>query len=186
MQLAVLFFSDLDKKVSFNLLSSATRLLDKAGDSMDKDDDFTELAPLVSSIKFGKSEIQNIEATISSRLTEIGTLELSVNATKTDHSWPLHFDLRDISDAIEGEALVTVEQGLIDQVFELFENAFKNDSSKLKTLIKDMENTLSFKKDEWSLSLLRKFADKLIDLSEVCKTSPRHESRWLNTLGFCL
>ena len=54
-----------------------------------------------------------------------------------------------------------------------------------ETLVNQMEVALGAKKDSWSVSAIRLFADALIDVAAGRRRSPSHEVRWLNLTGFC-
>jgi hypothetical protein len=54
-----------------------------------------------------------------------------------------------------------------------------------ETLVNEMEVALGAKRDSWSISAIRLFADTLIDVAAGRRKSPSHEVRWLNLTGFC-
>ncbi len=180
------FMLQTSEKVQFRLFSSATRLHDKPGDKVKRNDEISEVAPLITVLQFGKDEKRMIEVNLASRLTEIGTLELTVESVTTEHRWPLRFDLRPIADGAEVNETISVDKSKIDAVLAHLKRAFTEDPEVLKPLVRTLEEMLELERDDWSLPLLRDMADLLLDLQDERRRSPRHEARWLNLLGWCL
>jgi hypothetical protein len=55
-----------------------------------------------------------------------------------------------------------------------------------ENLVAFLEQTTGYGKTTWSLPVIRRFADVLIDVAEGRRRSPSLEARWLNLFGFCL
>jgi len=49
-----------------------------------------------------------------------------------------------------------------------------------------LEQTLGVGRNAWPVSVIRKLADRMLELAEGRKRSAAHEFRWLNLCGFCL
>ncbi len=184
-----------NRPVSFQLLSSITRLGDRLGDLVElESDEVTPLPPIKTVLKFGKGEtVQKIPVNLVLKLTEVGTLDLWCKSLKTPHRWQLRFDVRqhvdtDRRDLPVGETLdeETIDEGLaiIRQTFTSGE-CQKNGVTPTE-LVKVLTGLFELPREKWSLQLIRRIADVLIEVSEGRKLTFHHESRWLNLLGFCL
>ena len=174
-----------NQTVSFPLFSSATRLGDKVGDFIPKDDSLTALPPLCTAIKYGKSAASTeVEATISAMLNETGLLEMWCNLANSDVRFPLAFDLRGSHSGAQ-DAGISIDQASLDAALLCITNAF-SDKQALPSLMKTLEETLNCKRLEWNPLVLRKIADLLLAHPEWRTPSHDHELRWLNLCGFCM
>jgi hypothetical protein len=178
-------------KVQFTLHSSATRLHDQPGDRLDAGgEDVSLVAPLVTVLQYGKGkDSELIDVELVSQLTEVGTLELSLQAIQSDHSWPLRFDLRAMAapaPANNEEPVVIVDSARLEAAKDLIRRAFTSQSDRLPKLNSELEEVLELKRDRWSVPVLRELADQLLDLADRRTKSERHEVRWLNLAGFCM
>ncbi|MBP5640515.1 MAG: hypothetical protein J6X55_13605, partial [Victivallales bacterium] len=185
------FMLQTNTPVSFPLHASATRLGDSLGDMIDANDEITSLPPLQTSLRFGKrDEKTTIECTLASRLNEIGTLEVWCQATQTDHRFPLTFELRNSSSPSPYDASIShhtvIDENQIHCAVLAISEAFKTPSAPVDSLVKTIEGTLELPRKEWPATLLRTFADTLLEHSEWREISSRHEVRWLNLCGFCM
>jgi hypothetical protein len=193
-----------NKPVEFRLYSSLMRSEDKPGDvinfepSVDMTDPASEPrlhAPLRAVIRFGKGGEKLIPVTMGARLSEVGTLETWADSKISEHRWGLHFQLRKGAEAgdettsvptVRSSAAVSEEaqsaaEALIEEVFES-----KKFSVPPEQLPSRLEQTLGLGRMSWPLPVIRKFADKLLALSEGRKKNAAHEVRWLNITGLCL
>lgn len=193
-----------NKPVEFRLYSSLMRTDDKPGDvinfepSVDMTDPASEPrlhAPLRAVIRFGKGGEKLIPVTMGARLSEVGTLETWADSKISEHRWGLHFQLRKGAEAgdettsvptVRSSAAVSEEaqsaaEALIEEVFES-----KKFSVPPEQLPSRLEQTLGLGRMSWPLPVIRKFADKLLALSEGRKKNAAHEVRWLNITGLCL
>ena len=156
-----------NEALKFPVHSSATRLHDKLGDILEDREEISELPPLITALQFGKKQ-QSVEVEISALLNETGTLEIFLNSVGTDHKWPLKFDMRALHDQQETHAAVSamvptssqvaVTEEQIDQAQKAIEAVF-NGIEKPGQLMKKLEDILQINRNEWSLQLIRQFAD---------------------------
>ncbi len=99
-------------------------------------------------------------------------------------SFQIEFDIRgDAADA--QDAAPAVEQSLLDCALEYISAAFSAESAP-GAMMKELERILDCRREEWSLLVLRRFADLLLGHAEWRRKSAAHESRWLNVCGYCL
>ncbi len=184
-----------NRPVSFQLLSSITRLGDRLGDLVELEgDEVTLLPPIKTVLRFGKGgTVQKIPVNLVLKLTEVGTLDLWCKSLKTPHRWQLRFDVRqhvdtDKKDLPTGE---TLDEETIDKGLTIIRKTFtpgecqKNGVTPTE-LVKVLTRLFELPREKWSLQLIRRIADALIDVSEGRKLTFHHESRWLNLLGYCL
>jgi len=193
-----------NKPVEFRLYSSLMRTDDKPGDVINFEavNDMTDPAseprlhaPLRAVIRFGKGGEKLIPVTMGARLSEVGTLETWADSKISEHRWGLHFQLRKSAEALAENAPVptvrssaavseeaqSAAEALIEEVFEP-----KRFSTPPEQLPSRLEQTLGLGRMSWPLPVIRKFADKLLTLSEGRKKNAAHEVRWLNITGLCL
>lgn len=185
-----------NQPVVFPLHASATRLGDRLGDIIPTDaEGITALPPLHTALRFGRKTDQTIlNATISSQLNEIGTLDVWCEAPATGHRFPLSFDLRQLpSSATSNETAaslpteVTIAEHQIQTAFDNLRDIFRaGNSSALPSLNRCLEESLALSRWQWHATLLRRLADLLLANGDWRRLSPAHEARWLNLTGFCL
>ncbi len=183
-----------NQPVLFQLFSSSTRLGDRLGDVVGlAQEDISIFPPVRTVLRFGKkAETRKLPVYLAVRLTEVGTLELWCRSRQTHHRWQLQFDVRQelapsSTLAVSGE---TLDAAIIEEADEIIQRTFggKGASENLppEQLTKTLEKCLEMKKEKWPTPLIRKLADRLIELQDGRGLSPQHEARWLNLLGFCL
>jgi molecular chaperone DnaK (HSP70) len=179
--------------LKFPVHSSATRLEDQLGDSLEVTEEISELPPLITALQFGKSK-QSIEVELSTILTETGTLEVWLSSTATDHKWQLKFDMRALHNHSDEEAkastlnkteTVLVSDAQVKTAKEAVVAVF-NGTEKPGKLMKSLEEIFQMSRTQWPLQLIRQLADFLLDLNSKSFKNPALESRWLNLTGFCL
>lgn len=183
-----------NQPVSFQVRSSSTRLGDRLGDVVNLDEsETTPLPPVRTILRFGKkSTAQNLPVRLAVRLTEIGTLELWCRSLKTPHQWQLQFDVRQERDAhsLLPDTGETVDTAFIqqaqDRITTIFSKGTRVDENPPERLVKELASILDLPKEKWPTSLIRKLADTLLRDVSTRFPTPRHESRWLNLLGYCL
>ena len=174
-----------NKTVAFPLFASATRLGDKIGDFIQRDDSLTPLPPLCTAIRYGKASSETeVTATLSAMLNETGLLELWCNIPQSDLRFPLAFDLRTEKSGFQ-DAGLSIDQASLDAALACITSAFTT-PSKLDSLMKNLESLLDCKRTDWNPLLLRKIADLLLAHPDWRRVSHEHELRWLNLCGFCM
>ena len=181
-----------NRPVSFQILSSSTRLGDRMGDTVQLEkEEVTPLPPLRTVLRFGKKGItEPLPIQLHVHLTEIGTLELWCQARQTPHRWQLQFDIRDEGVPEETPAGETIDSDLIEAARRPIQSVFSgggpSSSASPDSLVKELASILESTKEEWPFLLIRKLAETLLETRKGRGFSARHESRWLNLTGFCL
>ncbi len=178
-----------NQPVSFDVYSSSFRSGDRKGELVEIDESFTELPPIQTVVQFGKKGIKtSIPVRIEADYTEIGTLALWCGSTVSNHRWRLQFQLRTMespTDVTDSEVFpAELEEKACSVVGKAFSK--KMDSAGLSGLPKKISHIVDRPKESWPLSFIRKIADELIKNRSLRKTSPMHESRWLNLTGFAM
>ncbi len=179
-----------NEKVVFNLFCCAARVLDDPGDIVSATADLSLVAPLVSVIEYEQAEAETVSVNVAARLTEVGTLELVLEAVDDDHQWPLRFDLRPVDDTAApetaAEAAVVIDTVRMDAAKEMVRECFHGRWSDLRKISAELEAHFEISKRNWPLPLLRELADGIFELKDSRSRSPKHEARWFNLLGYCL
>ncbi len=180
-----------NKPVVFPLYSSHVRLNDQPGDLVAIDaEEMHQLPPIQTVLRYGKSE--QVEVKLNVKLTEIGTLELWLQAPQTGHRWTLEFQLRTVSG--QEDSLLALGAARTDETFDsdylrsacdLVVGVFSGDGDP-RNLIHKLEDALSTPKTKWAPSILRGICDSALDLASKRARSAAHSERWWQIVGFCL
>lgn len=186
-----------NRPVSFNLYSSTVRH-DSHGDIAEFDSEqMHRHAPLVTLLRYGKRlEQTDLAVRMSVSFTEVGTLELWCESVTSPHRWRLQFELRGNVDAPSTQTAQqsasaptiseTTLQPAVERIRATFSKSSDTDAPDPATLVGDLEAMLDLKRDSWPLTVVRAMADALVQCADGRKLSAKHETRWLNLLGFCL
>lgn len=181
--------------VEFPIYVSSTRLTDKPSQLVDIDpEQMSSLPPIRTTLQTRKkNEDSIIRASLSARLTEIGTLEVWCNQLDDSRRWQLQFDVRSATETDRDAHTGTAEQsGIVDQesidvAAAAVMSVFGSDGTeKPSSLMKTLAHTLSQNKTEWPPSLLRNIWSTLMENENGRRKSAAHETRWLNLLGYSL
>lgn len=178
-----------NQPVTFDLYSSSFRSGDRSGELIDTDETMTPLPPIQTVIQFGQKGVKTaIPVQIEAEYTEAGVLELWCRSMASSHRWQLRFQLRDIPKSTGVSDTEIFDADVIDRSVRCIERTFspEADPEALSGLVKLITGIVKRSRDDWTLGLIRKMADALIDRIEDRKLSPEHEIRWLNLTGFCL
>ncbi|MEW6439541.1 MAG: Hsp70 family protein [bacterium] len=187
-----------NQPVSFQLLSSSTRLGDRLGEVVSLPcGERSALPPIRTLLRYGKKgTAQPLPIELAVRLTEVGTLELWCHSHKTSHRWQLQFDVRQDAPAEERRARASpsesVDQGVVERAQESIRAVFAagrpaaSPAAAPEGLLKELTGLLEQGKERWPTSVVRKLADTLIECRDGRLVSAQHQARWLNLLGFCL
>lgn len=181
-----------NRPVSFKLFSSSTRkdnpgdlaaIGDGLADSSEDDSDLLELPPIVTVLRAPGRSKATVRLEI--RVTELGSLEIWCQEVGDNgERWRLSFDMRAGGAAKEEEPELAPE---VVPAQQLLRDSFLGKSKvKPAQLIKELENVLGQRRDEWSMGTARALFDATLDVEECRKKSADFESRWLNLCGFCL
>ena len=183
-----------NQPVIFKIFTSGTRIEDRLGEILSLPArEVTILPPIKTVLKFGKKgTAQTLPVRLAASLTAIGTLELWCRSISTPHRWQLQFDVRrnagDASTAAPpGETFdanrIAEAQAVISSVFS---RTGEPGSVKPERLVRELAVIADLSKEKWPSSLIRKFADTLIENRDGRTVTALHEARWFNLLGFCL
>ena len=180
-----------NKPVSFKLYSSLIRAEDPVGAAIAfpladlESGDLKLHAPLSAVIRFGKQGERLVPVKLGAKLTEVGTIAMWADSKVSDHRWRLEFELRKQAQASSVRAAAVVSDEAMAAASKLIAETFEGDGAP-EELPGKMEQALGLGRNSWPLSAIRKFADKMLELSAGRKRSAAHELRWLNLCGFCL
>lgn len=175
-----------NQPVRFPLACSATRLGDRPGAVLKESGDLVPLLPLHTALRYGRGNRDELPVTIAAMLNEVGTLDLWLQSSRSEHRFPLVFDLRGHAEAGSDPVLrLTVDEAAVQAAEGRLQEAFRPTGDPTRVL-RQMEEALGLSRDDWSVAVLRRFADSLLGLAETRGHSAGHEARWLNLAGFCL
>lgn len=186
----------LGQPVQFPLFTSTLRPHDQPGQTLTlKREEALPLAPLQTVLRGGKrSGTKTLPVTLAARLTEIGTLEVSLVGVNSANRWRLEFNTRaalDLDDDEAEEAAAAVAdvwpEERVQDAFAVLDRAFADKSeAAAEELPKRLEAALEASRGAWPTGLCRRLAEKLLDLAEHRYASAAHLKRWLNLMGFTL
>ncbi len=180
---------------SFPLFASSTRLGDEPGTIVAAArESLNPLPPVRTVLRFGKKLARReIPVHVVAKLTDIGTMEVWLRSTTTDHRWRLSFPLRDLSTEVEadsgGEASLDLAPENLAAALRELHAVFPLDTAPPAdpvALVRRMEEACGAGKDAWPLEAIRAMWDELWERRALRKHTAAHESRWLNLCGFLL
>lgn len=185
--------------VSFELLTSETRLDDKPGDLLDlNEEEFSRLPVLQTLLRFGKKNAtakgKTVSVTLEIERTEIGILELYLSSLESDHRWKLDFQLR--TAAGQDDSIGNLLKRQNDELFEeghlvsaesliraLFDDSQK--ASPQKAMV-GLEAEIGLDRKQWSPSILRGMWPSLMNQGVHRNLTEGHDQRWWHLAGFFL
>jgi len=186
----------LDQPVKFHLFSTTADHNYQVGelitikDEAITDQHFISLPPLVIALNSDNtqtSESEEIEVSLATTLTEVGTLQLDCVSAKQQR-WHVEFQIRKSSQSasISNEKLppkFTEVQKLLASIFS--KNKKEVNPKAIKTLKIDIEKQLG-KRDSWEVPLLRALFDQFLEGRKNRQRSSPHERIWFNLAGYSL
>ncbi len=189
--------------VQFPLWVSSTRLADNVGDLVPMQDaEATALPPICTALVRGRQREQaTVRVVVESELSEIGTVGLYCVASETGKRWKLEFDIRSTLETDReahqgsGEAAGIVDSETVAACEQIAAAVFGpvgaggdagQAAIKPSRFVHKLQGTIDLPRSDWPPSLLRGLWQTLLDFESGRRQSPQHESRWLNTLGYCL
>ena len=183
-----------NKPVSFRLYSSLTRTEDRVGEVVEFDSaavgaDLHLHAPLNAVIRFGKKiEERRIPVKLGARLTEVGTLEIWAESKGSEHRWRLQFELRKQAAAKpSARPAAVVSEEAVGRAEELIGEVFRGRAGFApEDLPGRLEQAVGLGRNSWPLSLIRRLADRMLEIADGRRLGPAFEARWLNLCGFFL
>ena len=185
--------------VRFQVFSSTARPGDLPGQQVRLNPgQLLALPPIQTLLRGGKRMgVRDVDVTLVSRVTELGTLELACAELGGSNKWVLEFNLR----PLDGETLAVAQaetalgaggvsgfpEETILQAYEAIDSVYQTGGlAKPGELVKTLESLLGATRGDWPLYLCRKLADKFISIADQRRKSSSHLARWLNLTGWCL
>ncbi len=173
--------------VRFDLMASTSGSR-RAGELVDLDTQpqLTPLPPLATVVRTDDAARRDIPVHLSSRLTELGTLDLECTDDRDPtRSWKLQFQLRGDAPTAAGGIHPRFGDAVaaIDRVFGARDRAA--DPKAVKQLRQQLEALLG-PRERWGLALLRPLFDELLRRARGRRRSADHERLWLSLAGWCL
>jgi hypothetical protein len=177
----------LGRPVQFPLYTSTADRLHKPGDLVPVSDDFEQLPPIHALLKSSKLHGEKIPVYLRSRLTEIGTVEISCVATEGPQQWRLEFDVRGGAQASEPTVLQSLPANF-EQAHAAVQSAFGNKPGEksprdAKQLWSALERLLGAR-DSWNLATLRQITTELLAGANKRRRSADHEKVFFQLLGY--
>jgi molecular chaperone DnaK (HSP70) len=177
-----------NQPVRFDLYSSSFRSGDRSGQLVTIDESLTSLPPLQTVIQYGKQGLKrSIPVRIEAHYSELGTLSLWCRSQVSQHRWQLQFQLRSSAVPTGVREETVLEAVDMEKARNAMVTAFAGtDRALLESLVKKITQIVDLSREQWPLSLIRELSDTLLEAPQVRQSSPLHEARWMNLMGFCL
>jgi len=194
----------LGQPVSFPLYTSTVRGQDEPGQVLTvAEKQLLRLPPLHTILRGGKrSGVKRVPVTLATRLTEIGTLELFLEAKNSDNRWRLEFNVRetlgpsvDRPEAAADEMVQAAAEGvtetwpeeLVQAAAACIRPVFANPAEQpARDLTRELEKALKSSREDWPTGLCRRLWDFLSEAADSRRLSPAHLARWYHLVGYCL
>lgn len=175
--------------VRFDLMASTSGSL-RAGELVDLDaqPQLTPLPPLATVVRTDEAARRDIPVHLSSRLTELGTLDLECTDDRDPtRTWKLQFQLRgDASAANAGGGLHPRFGDAVAAIERVFGARDREVDAKAVKQLRNQLEALLGPRERWSLGLLRPLFDELLRRARGRRRSADHERLWLSLAGWCL
>ncbi len=187
-----------NKPVSFTLYTSHVRIGDKPGDVIAlNEEEFYRLPPIFTVLRYGKQPNETdagISVALEVLYTTLGTLQLSLLSSATDHRWNLEFQLKTaegiedhISYSEKGRTDETFDDAALTEAKSIIDEFFTGNSSvKPSEIMGKIEESLDLQREEWSPGILRSLAGKVLAHAHSKNISETHEAKWWNLIGYFL
>jgi molecular chaperone DnaK (HSP70) len=190
------------KPVRFQPYFSTFRDQDQPGDVIDLDPElFRPLPSLQTGISLQegltKPASGRLPVTLETTLNELGLLQVTCVHTPADGKefrWGLDFNLRKAGTEAAGEEETApadpgVPEAKLAAAAEAINAVFGKKpapDAKPRRLIRDLEEILGQRKQDWNLILLRSLWSPLQQGMTLKSRSPDHEATWLNLAGYAI
>jgi len=176
------FYLQTNSPVEFSLFTSHVRIDDPTGSIVAvSKEEMHPLPKLQTVLKWGKTTMQ-IPVRLTAMLTEVGTVEMQVEAIDTPHRWKLEFHTRKTA-SVKEEHLA---EGELEPARKLILQTYADKTVSPKELIGRLEAELKKPKWEWHLNQMRKLWEPLKEQAEKRHLSKDFRERWWNLAGFFL
>jgi molecular chaperone DnaK (HSP70) len=183
------FFVTLGQQVQFPLYRSDDHIDCVVGEVRDQEG-LHYISTLMTELD-GSIDSQETAVTLAVQMTEVGVLQVVLNANNQKDQWRLDFSTQ-VSSSQESEqsddsGLLHANMGQAEEhLAKCFSSAGQKQNPDLvKSLKQDLDQLLG-NRDDWNLSTSRRFVDKLLSLKSGRTKSAQHERQWLQLLGYCL
>lgn len=139
----------------------------------------------------GTSDSQEMSVILSVQMTEVGVLQVMLNANNQKDQWRLDFSARasspQDSEQADERSLLHANMGQAEEhLTKCFSSAGQKQYPDLvKSLKQDLEQLLG-NRDDWNLVTSRRLVDKLLSVKSGRTKSAQHERQWLQLMGYCL
>ncbi len=195
------FLLTISQPVEFSIYVSSTRLADQPGQILKIDpEQMTSLPPIRTVLRAkSRNEKRDVSVKLQTGLTEIGTIDLACLEQESERSWKLQFDIRSTTQTdVDAHSAAGESQGFVDEqtwlecercISSVFNETFASDPN---ALVNQLTETMGMPREDWPMSFLRRVWDSLIKFESIetkksgRRRSAKHESRWLNLLGYSL
>lgn len=150
---------------------------------------FEPLAPVSAQLEMKKYKGARVGVELGARLTEVGTLELELIASRGGKRFELEFDVRPAepeSAAAAPAAGPQLEPATVEAALAELACLERPEPQPVQRLTRSLEAACQLKRREWPLELLRPLADALLARPKTRRTSATHELRWMHLVGFAL
>ncbi|TYL48015.1 hsp70 family protein [Marinomonas sp. IMCC 4694] len=136
-----------------------------------------------------------VSVTLSVQMTEVGVLQVMLNAQNQRDEWRLDFSTQSAMVSADNDQDANqLSSGLLHahmgQAEEHLAKCFSNAGQKqypdlVKSLKQDLDQLLG-NRDDWNLATSRRLVDKLLSVKSGRTKSAQHERQWLQLIGYCL
>jgi molecular chaperone DnaK (HSP70) len=182
----------LGQPVRFHLVSSSADMQVAGGDILQLQDlEVLSLPPLI--MAFPNEDLEGtreIEVELICSLTELGTLQLSCEATESSHArWNIEFQLRKTAEHSGIMAGAASEHPALPSARGLIQAAFGKDAKGSLPLVKALRANLEKKlgkREDWDVPLSRTLFAEFLRVAKLRRLSGAHERVWLNNAGHLL
>ncbi|MGO2511428.1 Hsp70 family protein [Marinomonas polaris] len=183
------FFVTLGQQVQFPLYRSDDHIDCGVGKVRDQEG-LHYISTLMTELD-GSIDSQETAVTLSVQMTEVGVLQVVLNANNQKDQWRLDFSTQ-VSSSQESEqsddsGLLHANMGQAEEhLAKCFSSAGQKQNPDLvKSLKQDLDQLLG-NRDDWNLATSRRLVDKLLSLKSGRTKSAQHERQWLQLMGYCL
>ncbi|NLQ18635.1 hsp70 family protein [Marinomonas sp. M1K-6] len=185
------FFVTLGQQVQFPLYRSDDHIDGVAG-KMRGAEGLHYISTLMTELD-GAIDSPETAVTLSVQMTEVGVLQVLLNAHNQRDQWRLDFSTQPNSEMMgaeknkDGVGLLHANMGQAEEhLTRCFSSAGQKQSPDLvKSLKQDLDQLLG-NRDDWNLATSRRLVDKLLSVKSGRSKSAQHERQWLQLMGYCL
>ncbi|MGO2354593.1 MAG: Hsp70 family protein [Marinomonas foliarum] len=183
------FFVTLGQQVQFPLYRSDDHIDCVVGNIRDQDG-LHYISTLMTELD-GSIDSQETAVTLSVQMTEVGVLQVVLNANNQKDQWRLDFSTQvgssQGSEQADESGFLHANMGQAEEhLAKCFSSAGQKQNPDLvKSLKQDLDQLLG-NRDDWNLATSRRLVDKLLSVKSGRTKSAHHERQWLQLMGYCL